>query len=141
MTEKNLLNEMQPPTNLVKLIEQEVEQAQKEDHAVTELWPDLPEVVITYHPQVGWPDEDSGNLIDLDSIAVTLPARMTLHHIEALVTNDSAELDVLHDELRLHTQHPRGSGPYWIKVTETSHEALQKWYETHKHELTLDSDH
>lgn len=126
---------LQPPTNLVELIEQEVEQAQKEDHALTRLWPDLPEVVITYHPWVGRPDEDFGNLIDLDTIDVILPAQMTLHHIEALVANDSTKLDVLQDELRLPTQHIRGSGPHWIEITKDSHEALQRWYETHEHEL------
>ena len=115
---------------------------QAADDAVTARWPDLPGVLVIYHAQAWWPNENSDEAVELTEtselakISVKLPPRIVMDHIEALVSGESSELDVLHDELYLHTRHPHGGGgPYWIEITDKSHERLQKWWENHEDEL------
>lgn len=120
---------------LMALIAHEAGVMQAADDAVTARWPDLPGVRVIYHAQAWWPKENSDQTIELAEISVALPPRIVLEHIEALVTDDSAELDALYDKLYLHTQHPQGSGPYWIEPTNNSREGLQVWWENHEDEL------
>lgn len=125
---------------LMALITHEANAMQAQDDAVTARWPDLPGVLVIHHAQAWWPNENSDQTVELARNTMKLPPRIVLEHIEALAADDSAELDVLYEELYLHTQHPQGSGPYWIEITNASREGLQTWYETHKHELTLDNE-
>lgn len=120
---------------LIKGLTQKAFAMQTQDDAVTARWPSLPGVLVIYHAQAWWPDENSDNTVELAQTPVKLPPRVVLKHIEALIAGDSAELDVLYDELYLHVLHPQGSGPYWIEVTGASHDGLQTWWETHEDEL------
>ena len=125
---------------LMTLITHEAGVMQAADDAVTARWPSLPGVRVIHHVQAWWPEENSDQTIELAKISVALPPRIVLEHIEALVAGDSAELDVLYDKLYLHTQHPQGSGPYWIEPTNNSREGLQVWWETHEHELAQERE-
>lgn len=125
---------------LMTLITHEATAMQTQDDVVTTRWPSLPGVSIVYHAQAWWPNENSDNTVELAQTPVKLPPRVVLEHIEALMSDDSAELDLLHDELYLHVLHPQGSGPYWIEITEASHNGLQTWWENHEDELTLDNE-